>query len=225
MVAGPIEGQDTMVDSSTASTGSVVGGAGITAARWRDWLARNGRTATEVWLVMHHKDSDVPGLTYAEAIEHALCYGWIDGLHRRRDADSSQLRFSPRRPRGTWSRVNRERAVQMIERGLMTEHGQATIELAKSTGTWQLVADEDAVPADLRERLDRDDVARGNFDRFPPSSKRLILTWIASAKKPLTRLRRIERTVALAAVNVRANHPANRRGAQPVSPGVTSPVS
>lgn len=195
-----------------------------TAARWRDWLARNGTSADEVWLVLCHKDSGRPSLRYPEAVEHALCYGWIDGLHRRHDADSSRLRFTPRRPRSTWSRVNRERAERMIERGLMTEPGQALIDLAKRTGTWQVVPDEDAVPPDLRERLDLDEAARGNFDRFPPSSKRQILAWIATAKRPETRRRRIERTVTLAAVNVRANHPASR-SAQPASPGVTRPVS
>lgn len=187
-----------------------------TAAEWRAWLERNRESAREVWLVLYHKDSGVPSLRYHEAIEHALCYGWIDGLHRRRDAHSSQLRFSPRTPRSTWSRVNRERAVRMTELGLMTEHGQAAIDLAKARGTWQTVPDDGSVPADLADRLHRDPTARANFERFPPSSRRLILEWIAAAKRPDTRRRRIERTVALAAVNVRANHPASRgRAASP----------
>lgn len=74
---------------------------------WRTWLAQNSQSEKEIWLVIHHKDSGVPSLRYHEAIEHALCYGWIDGLHRKRDANSSQLRFSLRAPRSTWSRVNR----------------------------------------------------------------------------------------------------------------------
>lgn len=198
-----------------------------TAAEWRAWLAGNHESAREVWLVLPHKDSGVPGPRYHEAIEHALCYGWIDGLHRRHDAESSRLRFTPRNPRSTWSRVNRERAARMTGLGLMTEHGQAVIDLAKAGGTWQVVPDDDergrSVPADLRDRLDRDAAARANFEKFPPSSRRLILEWIASAKKPDTRRRRIERTVTLAAVNLRANHPVARR--QAVSPGATSPVS
>lgn len=180
------------------------------ATQWRDWLDRNATTADEVWLVLRHKDSGAAGLDYREAIEHAICYGWIDSVHHRRDEHTSRLRFTPRRPRGTWSRVNRERAARMTDAGLMTEHGQAAIDLAKARGTWQI--DEDTVPADLRERLDLDPAAAANFDRFPPSSKRLILAWIATAKRPDTRRRRIDRTATLAAAGVRANHPAARRG-------------
>lgn len=100
----------------------------------------------------------------------------------------------------------------MIEQGLMTEHGQALIELAKAKGTWEVVTDGErwAVPDDLRASLDRNDAARTNFESFPPSSKRLILEWIVTAKRTDTRERRIKRTVELAAVNVRANHPGVR---------------
>lgn len=183
-----------------------------TTADWRAWLADHGRTEREVWLVIHHKDSGTPSVRYHEAIEHALCFGWIDSHARKHDEHSSRLRFTPRSPRGTWSRVNRERAADLIERGLMTEHGQAMIDLAKATGTWQVVPDDDvaAVPDDLCGPLERDATAGANFHRFPPSSKRLILEWIASAKKPQTRQRRIARTVELAALNLRANHPGVR---------------
>jgi uncharacterized protein YdeI (YjbR/CyaY-like superfamily) len=142
-----------------------------------------------------------------EAIEHALCFGWIDSHARKRDADSSQLRLTPRNRR---SRVNRDRAARMAELGLMTEHGQALIDPAKANGTWQVVSDAEAVPADLRELLDRNEAAGVNFEKFPPSSKRLILEWVATAKKPDTRRRRIARTVESAAMNIRANHPGVR---------------
>jgi uncharacterized protein YdeI (YjbR/CyaY-like superfamily) len=168
--------------------------------QWRAWLARNCRVEAEVWLVIHHKDSGVPSPRYHEAIEQALCFGWIDGLHRRRDAGSSQLRFTPRGPRSTWSRLNRERAARMTELGLMTEHGQAVIDRARATGRWEV----DVMPDDLRALLDADAAARANFARFPPSSQRLILEWIGTAKRPETRQRRLDRTVALAAENVRA---------------------
>ncbi|MFC7447913.1 YdeI/OmpD-associated family protein [Rhodococcus daqingensis] len=179
-------------------------------ADWREWLARNSRSEKEIWLIIHHKDSGTPSPRYHEAIEQALCFGWIDGLHRKHDADSSRLRFTPRNPRSTWSRVNRERAASMIDQGLMTAHGQALIDVAKATGTWQVVPDGDAAPDDLREPLYRNEAARKNFESFPPSSKRLILEWIATAKRPETRQRRIDRTVALAAQNLRANHPGVR---------------
>jgi len=179
---------------------------------WRAWLARNCRSAKQVWLVLHHHDSGTPSLRYHEAIEQALCFGWIDGLHRRCGADSSQLRFTPRTARSRWSQLNRQRAAKMIELGLMTEHGQTAIEQAKAAGTWQLLPDEQrwAIPDDLQEQLDGNDAARTNFESFPPSSKRLILEWIAIAKRPDTRRRRIDQTVNLAALNIRANHPATR---------------
>jgi uncharacterized protein YdeI (YjbR/CyaY-like superfamily) len=96
----------------------------------------------------------------------------------------------------------------MTGQGLMTEHGQAVIDLAKATGTWQPVSEADSasIPPDLRELLDRNEAAGRNFRNFPPSSKRLILEWIAKAKRPDTRQRRIDKTVELAAINVRANH-------------------
>lgn len=174
-----------------------------TTDEWRTWLAENGRSAKEIWLIIHHADSPTPSPRYHEAIEHALCFGWIDGLHKKRDEHSSQLRFTPRTPHSSWSAVNRERARRMIEQGLMTEPGQATIDLAKAKGTWEV---DSTMPAELRDLLDRNTGASANFDRFPPSSKRLILEWIATAKKPETRQKRITQTVELAERNVRANH-------------------
>lgn len=107
-----------------------------TVQEWRDWLERNSQTLTEVWLVIRHKNSGIPSVRYDEAVEHALCYGWIDSSTRKHDATSSVQRFSPRRPRSKWSTSNVERAERMIRLGLMTPHGQATIDHAKAVGTW-----------------------------------------------------------------------------------------
>lgn len=112
------------------------------AAEWRSWLERHAGSETEAWLVMYHKGSGIPTVSYAEAVEQALCFGWIDGLRRKRDAASSQLRFTPRRPRSSWSAPNRQRVAKMIELGLMTEQGQAAIDAAKTNGTWQVHTDE-----------------------------------------------------------------------------------
>jgi uncharacterized protein YdeI (YjbR/CyaY-like superfamily) len=196
---------------TAVSTPEVCTFAPRTTADWRDWLTRNSQSEKEIWLIIHHKGSATPSPRYHEAIEQALCFGWIDGLHRKHDADSSRLRFTPRNPRSTWSRVNRDRAANMIELGQMTPSGQALIDVAKATGTWQVVPDDGAaLPEDLRDPLHRNEAARANFESFPPSSKRLILEWIVTAKRPETRRRRIDRTVELAAVNIRANHPGVR---------------
>jgi uncharacterized protein YdeI (YjbR/CyaY-like superfamily) len=106
------------------------------AADWRAWLERNCRSGREIWLVVYHKNSGTPGVRYHEAIEHALCYGWIDSQARKRDADSFYLRFTPRRPHSGWSRANRLRAAKMTGLGLMTEAGQSVIEMARANGTW-----------------------------------------------------------------------------------------
>ena len=103
---------------------------------WRAWLDANGRSETEAWLVIPHKNSGIPGVTYAEAVEQALCFGWIDGLQRRHDEHSARLRFSPRRRRSKWSAPNRERVERMTRGGQMTEDGQAAIGRAKADGTW-----------------------------------------------------------------------------------------
>ena len=144
---------------------------------WRAWLARNCRSEKEVWLVIHHSGSGTPGPRYHEAIEQALCYGWIDSHARKHDADSWILRFTPRKPRSTWSRVNRERAAKMTGQGLMTEHGQALIDLAKATGTWQAVsgADSSVIPLTCRNYSTGTKPPSRTSTNFPPSFKRLIL--------------------------------------------------
>lgn len=107
-----------------------------TRAEWRSWLEQHSGTAREIWLVLHNKGSDVAGLDYAEAIEEALCFGWIDSQAKRRDTTSRYQRFSPRRRGSKWSAVNRARAERLIAAGFMTERGMAAIEHAKHAGTW-----------------------------------------------------------------------------------------
>ena len=98
------------------------------ASEWRNWLAAHGESVGEVWLVLAHKG--VPGVRYVAAVEQALCFGWIDGLHRKHDAGHSRLRFTPRRARSSWSALNRERADRLIAQGLMTAAGLAAFERA-----------------------------------------------------------------------------------------------
>lgn len=168
---------------------------------WRSWLAQNCGSEKEVWLLIHHKDSPVHTIRYEEAIEHALCFGWIDSHHRKQDQHSSALRFSPRTSRSGWSALNRSRAARMIAAGLMTPRGQELIDHAKATGRWEIAA-----PDDLDVAFAENPLARKNFEAFPPSSRRLILEWVTQARKPETRQRRITETVELAALNVRAHH-------------------
>ncbi len=180
---------------------------------WRAWLETNCESAPAVWLIVYNKGSHTPSALFDDLVEHALCYGWIDSKGVKRDAESSYFRFSPRNPKSTWSNRNRERVERLTSAGLMTPHGRALVDLARTTGTWESLADAQnaVVPDDLQRLFDEDEQALANFQAFPPSSRRLILEWIATAKRPETRARRIIETVDLARDNIRAHHAALAR--------------
>ena len=175
---------------------------------WRKWLEQNHTKEKGVWLIMYRKDSNVPSVNYAEAVEEALCVGWIDSIKKKRDAESSIQFFSQRKPKSYWSRLNRERVEKLSKQGLITPAGQTVIDLAKTNGAWTALGDveEIVIPSDLKKRFSRNVKAYRNFEGFPPSSKKIILLWILNAKTPETRRKRIEETVLLAKKNIRANH-------------------
>lgn len=174
-------------------------------AEWRTWLQDNGEVEAEVWLVLQHARSPVTSVLHGDAIEEALCFGWIDSHARKRDAGSWTLRFTPRKPRSAWSNVNRALVERLTEEGRMTSRGFAAIARAKQTGAWSMLAlaQSGVVPDDLRDQLDTDAIAAAWFDAVPRSTRRAILEWIARARRPETRQRRIARTVACAAQNTR----------------------
>ena len=176
---------------------------------WREWLTEHSDSEKSVWLIIQHKKSRVQGIKIDEAMTQALCFGWIDSKAIKRDGESFYLCFTPRNPKSNWSTINRERAERMIKEGLMTPAGQVMIDLARKAGTWEKLKDAQSytVPEDLQQLLNKNKKARGYFEAFSPSSRRMILEWIANAKRPETRERRIEQTVALAADNIKANHP------------------
>lgn len=173
---------------------------------WRAWLEANGATEKAVVLILYRPLSRTPSVHYEEAVEEALCYGWVDSKGLKRDAESTYLTFTPRNPRGTWSKSNRERVEKLTREGRMRPAGQAMVDLAKQTGTWDVLAEAQdlMIPVDLQGALDQNETARRNFQAFSDSSKRILLEWIAKAKRPETRQRRIERTVEQAAQNRKA---------------------
>lgn len=120
--------------------------------QWRAWLCDNCVKDDEIWLVIQHANSATRSVGHRDAVEEALCFGWIDSLTRRRDADSRWQRFTPRNPRSAWSNINRELVERLTVQGLMTPHGQAAVDLAKRTGTWSMLAaaQNGVVPDDLR---------------------------------------------------------------------------
>ncbi len=178
-----------------------------TRAAWRHWLEDHHQTRRSVWLVTWKKHTGRPAVTYDDAVSEALAFGWVDSKPAKLDADRSMLYFSPRRPGSAWSRPNKERVHVMENRGLMADAGRRAVEAAKEDGSWTKLDDvEDLiVPADLERALDDHPGAKAHWDGFPRSAKRGILEWIAQARRPDTRARRIEETAARAAEGERAN--------------------
>ncbi|WP_026880381.1 YdeI/OmpD-associated family protein [Hymenobacter norwichensis] len=176
-------------------------------AAWRQWLQEHHASGPGVWLVYCKKSSGQPSLTYAEAVEEALCFGWIDSHPRKLDADRTQLLFTPRKPRSGWSRVNKERLERLEAAGQLMPAGLAAIARAKQNGAWESLdaAEAGLVPDDLAAALAANAPAAQYFAAFSPSARKMILTWVLAAKQPETRARRISETVRLAALNKRAN--------------------
>jgi uncharacterized protein YdeI (YjbR/CyaY-like superfamily) len=181
-------------------------------AQWRRWLARNHETAPRIWLGMYKKESGKPSVTYAEAVEEALCFGWIDSVANKLTADSWKQMFSPRKTRSAWSKINKGRIAKVIAEGRMTDAGLAKVERAKRDGSWNALAAMErlTVPDDLTRALRANRRARANWEAFAPSSRKAILWWIESAKSPVTRARRVSETTRLAALDLRAGHPESR---------------
>ncbi len=177
-------------------------------SQWRKWLENNHRSEQSVWLIIYHKTSAVKSIYYEEAVEEAICFGWIDSIAHKRDQQSKYQFFAQRKPGSNWSKANRSRAEKMIALGLMNQSGQTLIDLAKKRGTWEALVDVQnaVIPADLQQLLDKNPKALLHFMAFPPSSKRIILEWILNARKAETRQKRIMETVRLAADNIKANH-------------------
>jgi uncharacterized protein YdeI (YjbR/CyaY-like superfamily) len=174
---------------------------------WRAWLLENYQKADNIWLIIYKKDSPTASVYYDEAVDEALCFGWIDSSVKKRDAESYVQFFSKRKPKSNWSKVNKEKVGKLIEAGLMHESGQAMIDLAKKTGTWTALDEVEnlTLPTDLQQALDANPTAKGYFEAFPRSVKRGILEWLFNAKQAQTRQKRIEEIVTLAERNERAN--------------------
>ena len=175
---------------------------------WRGWLEANHSQRNSIWVVTRKKTSGGPHVPYGDLRDEALCFGWIDSRPGRVDADRSRLLVSPRRPGSGWSAVNKARIVVLTAEGRMAPAGLAAIARAEADGSWARLdgAETGEPPADLAAALSTAGSAEA-FAAFPLSSRRAILEWVALAKRPETRARRIADTARLAAHGLRANHP------------------
>jgi uncharacterized protein YdeI (YjbR/CyaY-like superfamily) len=167
---------------------------------WEAWLAEHHAGSDGVWIRFAKKGSGVPSVRYAEALDVALCYGWIDGQTKGIDDAWYRQRFTPRRERSMWSKRNRDKVAALIEAGRMQPAGQAEIDRAKADGRWDAAYDspKDAtVPDDLRAALDASPAAAAEFERLDGINRYAILHRTQTAKKPETRARRIAQFVAM----------------------------
>jgi len=165
---------------------------------WRAWLQENQARGKEAWLVIKKNHAARTGVTYEEAVEEAVCFGWIDGIMKSVDAETYLLRFTPRKRGSIWSVSNQKRVGRLMEQGKMTEAGMAAVREAKESGEWEAaIRREDLtdLPEDLQEALGRNERAQANFEGLSASQKKQFLYWINSAKTAETRQRRIGETV------------------------------
>jgi len=174
---------------------------------WHDWLARHHQVEQAVWLILYHKESPTPSITYPEAVDEALCWGWIDSKPNKRDDKSFFQYFAARNPKSNWSKVNKEKIERLLSQNRMQPAGLAMVEQAKVSGTWDALNDVEAgiIPDDLQAAFAKYPGSEEHFLAFPRSVRRGILEWIFNAKRPATRAKRMEETASLAADNKRAN--------------------
>jgi len=169
-------------------------------AGWKKWLKANHASSAGVWLKLAKKDSGIPSVSRAEALETALCYGWIDGQAKGVDDQHWLQKFTPRKPQSIWSKINRASALVLIEKGKMQPAGLAAIEQAKANGRWEAAYESPSVatiPPDLQAALDASPQAADFFATLKGSNRYAILFRLQTAKKPETRAARLSKFVGM----------------------------
>ncbi len=169
---------------------------------WKTWLAEHHATSDGLWLKISKKGSGIASVSYAEALDVALCYGWIDSQKDRFDKDYFLQRFTPRKPRSKWSRINRDKVTKLIAEGGMKPAGLQEINRAKADGRWDAAYESQSnatVPEDLQRELDKNPEASAFFASLNSANRYAILYRIQDAKKPETRARRIAKFVTMLA--------------------------
>jgi uncharacterized protein YdeI (YjbR/CyaY-like superfamily) len=166
---------------------------------WRRWLKNNHNKKKELWLIYYKKHTNVKTIPYNDAVEEALCFGWIDGQLKRIDNKKHMQRFTPRRERSVWAESNIKRVKKMISLGKMTKYGLEKFKHHEKTMVPTILS----MPSDLKKELKKNKKAWGNFEKFPPSHKKHFFSWIFISKMKETRKRRIKNLVKRAELNKR----------------------
>jgi uncharacterized protein YdeI (YjbR/CyaY-like superfamily) len=173
---------------------------------WRQWLEQNHDKQKGVWLIHFKKNSGQHSINYPEALEEALCFGWIDGKMKGIDEERFALRYSPRKPRSIWSQKNREKAESLIKQGRMTPAGLKKIDEAQANGLWDNAytgKKAEEIPADLKEALEKNKDAGKNFHRFANSYRNMYIAWVNNARTAVTRQKRITEVVKRSSLNMK----------------------
>ncbi|MES2133331.1 MAG: YdeI/OmpD-associated family protein [Bacteroidota bacterium] len=170
-------------------------------AAWRKWLEKNHVSRSSVWLVFYNKTSEKPSVTWSDAVDIALCFGWIDSKKIAIDKEKSHQFFSKRKPKSTWSKINKGKVLKLIDTGQMTEAGLICIETAKQNGSWTILDDveELVIPGDLEMEFKKQPGSKDFFLSLSRSVKKSMLQWLVLAKRPETRQKRISEIAQLAA--------------------------
>lgn len=174
-----------------------------TEAAFEKWLSTNHARESELWLRIYKKDSGVPTVSYAQALDVALCWGWIDAIRLSKDDQSFLQRYTPRRPRSTWSQINREHVGRLTKAGRMTPHGRRQIDAAKADGRWAAAyapiakTNKDTVPADLRAAIDASPRARKTFETLGKFNLFALAFRTNNMRTPAGRARKIEQLVKM----------------------------
>ena len=172
---------------------------------WREWLQNNYDKKTSVWLIYNKKKSNIPTISYGEAVDEALCFGWIDSTAKPLDDEKYMQFFSKRKAKSVWSKINKDKIDRLTKEGLMTKAGFESVETAKQNGSWTILDDAEAliIPADLEIAFQKRQNARNYFLNLSRSDKRNILQWLTLAKREETRQKRIAEIVELAEQNLK----------------------
>jgi len=168
---------------------------------WRQWLKKHHSSKQSVWLVQYKKSSNMPCLSWSDAVEEALCFGWIDSIRKTIDEEKYIQFFGKRKPTSVWSKINKAKVQQLIEGGHMEQAGLKSIETAKQNGSWSILdnVEELAIPKDLTKAFKTQKGSKEYFMSLSKSVKKMILQWIVLAKRPETRQKRINEVAELAA--------------------------
>ena len=174
---------------------------------WRKWLKKNHSTSPGIWMIYYKRETGKRKFNMADAVEEALCFGWIDSIAKKLDSERTMQKFTPRKPKSVWSKINKQRIEKLIEQKLMTPAGMIKIEEARKNGSWDTLnssdfhAENNSLPGELLKAFSKSKKSLENFKAFPPGYRKRFLFWIDSAKTPETKAARIKQTLLMAAAN------------------------